>query len=354
MTMFMGNLASKKVSIILPMVVLTVFVFTSFPAFSQATPDSKTPTFKVFSRLVLVDVIPEYIKNEHGQSVTLATQLQQESFRVFDNGKEMPISSFDSGREHTTRPIALWLIVQCPEELEKGWASDFLRGKTELLKPALKYLEPQDVVGVAHWCDNGEASIDLAPQHGLDAPVTRLEQMLSQPVVRGGDRRGELAMQNLIRLLVDDAQHFKPDRLPVLLFLYGDHSATYPDEAEKIIESMLEGSGIVFGMSDGSWKVDSDAGYNGYGQIKYLVHHYSNETGGQYYTTADPQLFSAAVGYIIAQLHLRYTLGFKPLAVDGKRHKIKVELTKEGQKKLPGVDLRFRREYIPVAGDPSH
>jgi hypothetical protein len=44
-------------------------------------------------------------------------------------------------------------------------------------------------------------------------------------------------MQKLIRLLVDKVQHSKPDRLPILLFLYGDHCATYPDEAEKIIEA---------------------------------------------------------------------------------------------------------------------
>jgi hypothetical protein len=92
--------------------------------------------------------------------------------------------------------------------------------------------------------------------------------------------------------------------------------------------------------------------HNGYGQINYLVHHYSRETGGEYYTTVDPKLFSAAVDYIITQLHLRYTIGFKPLLIDGKKHKVKVELTKESQQRLLGMQLRFRQEYIPVAGDP--
>jgi hypothetical protein len=301
-----------------------VLVLTLSAALSQTIPESAAPTFKVNSRLVLVDVIPEYIKTElHGRAVTLATELKREDFRVYDNGKEMPIGSFDIGSEHTTRPIALWLVVQCPEGRPKGWASDFLRGKTELLKPALTHLQAQDAVGVAHWCDNGEARIDLPMGSAPDAAVASIERLLRERPVRGEDRKGELAMQKLIRLIVNDVQHTKPDRLPILLFLYGDHCATYPDEAEQIIAAVLEASGIVFGMSDGSWKIDSAASHNGYGQINYLVHHYGRETGGQCYTTTDPKLFSAAIDYIVTQLHLRYTIGFKPIVIDGKHHKIR-------------------------------
>jgi hypothetical protein len=349
----MGSVVEKKASLVMPTLVLAALICAYSTALSQTMPDSTVPRFKVNSRLVLVDVIAEYMKDElHGRPITLATELQREDFRVFDNGKEMPISSFDIGIEHTTRPIALWLIVQCPEGHAEGWSSDFLRGRTGLIKPALTHLEMQDAVGVAHWCDNGEALIDLPPGHDPDASTAALDHLLSQRPVRGENRTGELAMQKLIRLLVDEVQHSKPDRLPILLFLYGDHCATYPDEAEKIIEAVLEASGFVFGMSDANWQVNPGKDHNGYGQINYLVHHYSRETGGEYYTTVDPKLFSAAVDYIITQLHLRYTIGFKPLLIDGKKHKVKVELTKESQQRLLGMQLRFRQEYIPVAGDP--
>src|SRR5579871_2048991 len=83
---------------------------------SQITPDSTLPTFTSNSRLVLVDVIPEYIKTSlKVRTITLATELKRDDFHVFDNGKEMPISSFDVGAERTARPIALWLVVQCPQ-----------------------------------------------------------------------------------------------------------------------------------------------------------------------------------------------------------------------------------------------
>lgn len=155
------------------------------------------------------------------------------------------------------------------------------------------------------------------------------------------------------RRLVNDVQNTKPERLPILLFFYGDHCATYPQEAKEIIQAVLESSGIVFGMSDGSWEIDPSSPYNSYGQINYLVHVYSGETGGQFYTTSDPNLFSAALDYILTQVHLRYTLGFKPLAIDGKRHSIKVKLTKEAQQRFQGIQLRFREEYIPIAIDQN-
>ena len=100
-------------------------------------------------------------------------------------------------------------------------------------------------------------------------------------------------------------------------------------------------------MSDNGYPFDAQEMFRD-GKVFYLVHYYSPETGGQFYSTLDPRLFSAALDYILLQLHLRYTIGFKPLVVDGKRHTLKVELTKEAAKRFRGAELRFRQEYIPA------
>jgi len=52
-------------------------------------------------------------------------------------------------------------------------------------------------------------------------------------------------------------------------------------------------------------------------------------------------------------LHFRYELGFIPPTIDGKRHELKVELTKEAKKEHKRVRLRFRPEYIPVREVPE-
>jgi hypothetical protein len=56
---------------------------------------------------------------------------------------------------------------------------------------------------------------------------------------------------------------------------------------------------------------------------------------------------------ILVQLHFRYELGFIPPTIDGKRHKLKVELTKEAHEKYKGIRLKFRPEYIPVSEAPA-
>ena len=53
------------------------------------------------------------------------------------------------------------------------------------------------------------------------------------------------------------------------------------------------------------------------------------------------------------QLHFRYELGFIPAAIDGKRHQLKVELTKPAKEAHRGVRLRSRPEYIPVREEPE-
>ena len=317
-------------------------------SFSQTeSPDTAQPTFRVESQLALVDVIAEYSKNEP-HTRELLPDLKLQDFRVFEDDKETSIRSFDAGANGGTRPIALWFIVQCRQKFPPEWHSDFMRGKTQHLRPAFTHLDTNDAIGVAHWCDDGTASIDLPPGQNPGTALAAMDELLNQKPVQGEDRSGELAMQKMIRAIVDNVRQTKPDRLPVLLFLYGDHCATYPREAEKIIGSVLETSGVVFGMSDGRWPFDPQRLFAA-GQIYYLIHYYSQETGGQYYTATDPKMFSAALDYILSQLHLRYTIGFKPRAIDGRKHTIRVELTKDTQKRYQGVQLRFRQEYLAVA-----
>ena len=320
--------------------------------FGFAQTPAEIPTFRAEAKLVLVDVIAESAKKTALRTRALLTDLQKEDFRVFDNGHEMPIHSFDIGAQHDTRPIVLWLIVQCNLGLPPEWASGFLRGKTQFLRAALSDLDMNDAVGVAHWCDDGAASIDLPPGHDPDAALAAVDHVINLDPVHGENRKGELAMQRMIRITVDNVHQAKLDRLPILLFLYGDHCATYIAEANRIIEDVLETSGIVFGLNDNGYPFDPE-GMSRDGQLFDLVHYYSHDTGGAFYSSMDPKLFSAALDYIVAQLHLRYTIGFKPLVKDGKRHTLKVELTKDARKRFPVTELRFRQEYVPVATYPD-
>ena len=319
------------------------------PALAQtATQPSDVTTIRVDTSLVLLDVIAE-ISDTSLHTKNLLTTLERGDFRVFDNGHEVPIRSFDTGAKFSTRPIALWLIVQCNLGFPREAASGFMQGKTQFLTPAFAHLDKTDVIGVAHWCDNGEANLDLPPGRDAGVALAKVEEILNGKRVNGDNRSGELALQRMIRMILENVHNTTPLRLPIYLFLYGDASGTRVHEAESVLQDLLESSGIVFGINDG-FPYDPATVFRG-DQIHYLVHYYGQATGGQVYATHDPALFANALDFILLQLHFRYTVGFKPPALDGKRHALKVELTEDAKKRYPATDLRFRPEYVPMPGE---
>jgi hypothetical protein len=78
------------------------FLISGSFAQQHAQPSSAQTIIRVQSPLVLVDVISQNPKN--GLPVR---DLKKEDFRVFDNGNEIPIASFDSGARNDTRPYNL-------------------------------------------------------------------------------------------------------------------------------------------------------------------------------------------------------------------------------------------------------
>jgi len=341
--------------------VSAIAVLSCLPAArSHAQSPPATPTLNVTSSLTLIDVIAENKKTGRREALT---DLKREDLRLWDNGHETPITSFDSGAKHATRAIALWLIVQCNDAQPPGHHSMFMHGRTDLLKPALAHLGADDAIGVAHWCDRGDAQIDLSLSRDSGETLAKVEEILSEkPTSSTETRPGELAMQRMIRLLLQDTNETFPQREPILLFLHGDRCGTHADEANSIATDLHESSAIVYGMNDGA--SGSLYGVNDIlspfdsrkanpkvdiapreGMTRQLVHYYSRETGGEVYSTS-PKSFSDTLDHMLLQLQLRYTIGFRPLKLDGKRHLLRVELTREAHKRYPAAVLRFRTEYV--------
>jgi hypothetical protein len=74
---------------------------------------------------------------------------------------------------------------------------------------------------------------------------------------------------------------------------------------------------------------------------------HAQETGGEYLRVT-PETYATGLGEILQQLHGRYELGFKPEILDGKRHKLEVELADAVKKQHKGVRLRYRLAYVPI------
>ena len=317
-------------------------------ALQQPTATAQAPTIRVQSSLVLVDVI-----GQDRRSGLPVRDFKKEDFRLFDNRHEVRIATFDAGARYDTRPITLWLAVICNESgLPKLGASAEFLGQESLFRPALEHLEKNDRVGVAHWCDNGNSQLDLLPTEDRDNAIRQLAETLRPIPFEGGtsasDEAGEQAFRKLIRLIIRDAYRRNPKPLPVIVFLHGDHTGQPHGELNKLVDDFLETSGIVFGIRD----YRSPTLHFIIGEQAKIMHYMAKHTGGQYFTVP-PSEYERALDTILMQLHFRYELGFIPSAIDGKRHELRVELTKQAEAEHKGLRLRYRPEYIPVREEPA-
>ena len=135
----------------------------------------------------------------------------------------------------------------------------------------------------------------------------------------------------------------------MIVFLDGDHTAQNEYDLDQVVDDVLQTSGIVFGIQDQS--ADSQP-TDPTGAIGNISHYMAAQTGGQY-LIAYPRDYATALEMILTQLHFRYQWGFIPPKIDGKRHELNVELTKEAQQKYKGIQLKFRSEYFALNDVPT-
>jgi hypothetical protein len=307
---------------------------------SQTALASQT-TIRVNSSLVLVDVITQDAKT----GLPLK-DLKKSDFRVFDDGSEMDIRSFDVGARFGARPVALWIVVICNEDNWDEKGSGFIRGQGQLLRPALNHLDKNDTLAVAHWCDNGKQQVDAMPSHDIDEALNKLDALFHKRPVGTGTRKGELALQGMLRSILDISKSTTPQPLPVIVFLYGDHSGMAREEVDDILKDLLETSVIVFGINDGAVPVSSIFLANFHAQPN-VARFLAVKTGGQFFSVP-PKMFGTSLDDILVQVHFRYVLGFQPPQLDGKRHNLTVQLTDAAGTKFPDARLAFRPVYIPI------
>jgi hypothetical protein len=309
---------------------------------------AQATTIRAQSSLVLVDVF-----SQDRNSGLPVRDFKKEDFRLFDNRHEVRIATFDAGARYDTRPISLWLVVLCNESgLPKFGASAEFLGQESLFRPALNGLETHDRVGVAHWCDNNNTQLDLPPTEDRDKAIQQLFETLKPIAFEGGtsasDEAGEQAFRKLIRMIIRDAYQRNPRPLPVIVFLHGDHTGQPHGELNKLVDDFLETSGIAFGIRD----YRSPNLHFIIGEQAKIMHFMAKHTGGEYFSVP-PSGYERALYAILMQLHFRYELGFIPPAIDGKRHELRVELTKQAKTEHKGLRLRYRPEYIPVREEPE-
>jgi hypothetical protein len=311
----------------------------------NATGDSAATAAPVIVEVIATD------KRAHAP----AEGLTQDDFEIMEDRSVAQITSFAHGSEGSLRPLSLWLVVQCPEERSySNWVSNgsgFMKGKTATLTPVLKKLNERDTVGVAHWCDNGEVGVDLLPSADRAAPQNVLDAVLNTTRTNVARVPGVNALHNMVIRVRDTARRLTPKAQPVIIFLYGDHSWMYHDEAEDMLDQPLGALPIVYGINNGTVSIHRVPGSDKYAQ-RFVVHFLADRTGGRVLSSVRGD-YAGELEQILAELYGRYEIGFVPTAGIGKHYGVKVKLSEEGRKKTKSVELSFAPELVAAAPDPE-
>lgn len=280
--------------------------------------------------LVLLDVL---VTDEDGN---VLSGLKKGNFRVMDDGKPQVITAFGP----TEDPITIVVLLEY-----SAFAYDYFAYKGAYWSSGfLNYLDTKDWVALVTY--------DMRPTIRVDFTRNRAEvqEALSSLAFPG------FAEANLFDALVDTLE--KLDRVKgkkaVLLITTGMNTfsqATLEDTLDQVKKS----SATIFciGLAESEYmaaEMRSGRSTIGYLEAKNQLQTFADLTGGMAwfprFEGEVPSLFRSVVGFLRSE----YDIGFTPAkeALDGRYHKLKMEVVGPDGKPLRVTDAKGRRRKIEV------
>jgi Ca-activated chloride channel homolog len=257
----------------------------------------------------------------------LVTDLQQEDFEVYDNGKLQTLTNFVNGVTPFTAVVMLDTSGSMTLNLDlvKHAAEEFI----------MRML-PEDKAKVGAFNDK----IQVLPKN--EAFTNNRDHLIRI-------LKNELDFGYPTRLwdAVDESiANLEPleGRRVVVVFTDGDDSASKLSvrdvterarEKDVMVYAIGMQSEIVVGNSRQRTRPDR--------RLKGLA----EETGGGFFELAKKDELGPTFTRVAQELHSQYVLGFSPAALDGKVHKLEVKV------KRAGMTVRGRRSYVAAPAVPT-
>lgn len=298
------------------------------PASGQEKP--RENAISVESNLVILDVL---VTDEDGN---VLPGLKKGNFRILDNGKPQIITSFAP----TEDPITIVMLLEYSGLAYsyfayKGayWSSEFL-----------DHLESKDWVALVTY--------DLKPTIRVDFTHSKAEvqdalNSLSFPGFKEA---------NLFDALIETLEKLErvKGKKAILLITTGANTfgtATLEDAMDKLKESDV--TVFCMGVAESEYvmaEARPGSASMGYAQAKNQLQAFADLTGGlawfPRFEGEIPNLFRTVVGFLRSE----YDLGFSPpsASLDGKYHKLKVEVVGADGKPLRVTDAKGRQRKVEV------
>ncbi|MFO7695243.1 MAG: VWA domain-containing protein [Vicinamibacterales bacterium] len=246
----------------------------------------------------------------------LVPNLTREDFDVLDNNVRQELVVF----ENQTQPITAIVMLDSSGSMTNSLKLVYAGAEQFIIR-----LLPQDKAQVGAFNDKVEFSGSftsdrdelVAALNELDfGNPTRLYDAIDQSL----DRLAPVEGRRVIVVLTDgDDNSSKVGQGDVLSRALAD-------------EVMIYGIGLESDYFDGRRRVRTNPDR--------VVRKLAEETGGGYYLLKATADLNSTFTRIAQELHSQYVLGFSPTVLDGKVHKLTVNV------KRPGMKARARKSYV--------
>ena len=286
-------------------------------------------TFHTASRSVAVYAT---VSDPGGQ---LVSDLTQDDFEIYDNGKKQAITLFDNG----VQPITVVMMLDRSGSMARNFR--LVRSAAEQF---VGLLLPGDKARIGSFANR----IQLDPRHFTSSQHDLIEILrteLQEP--------GPTPLWNAVNVGITSLLH-QDGRRVVLVFTDGIdrpagannisfHDVARNAEQEDVMVFAIGLAGREFGGRRGGGgslgnfglpvRDDEPVIDKGLARIAAM-------TGGGYYELRSANNLSATFRRIADELHKQYALAFTPEKLDGKTHKIDVRV------KRPALVVRVRKTYV--------
>jgi Ca-activated chloride channel family protein len=267
-------------------------------------------------------VVPIYATVTDSQG-SLVPSLARDDFEVLDNAVRQDLIVF----ENQTQPITAVVMID---------SSASMTNSLKLVKTGAEEfvvrLLPQDKAQVGAFNDkiqfSGSFTADrdelVAALKDLDyGNSTRLYDAIDQSL----DKLASVEGRRVIVVLTD-----------------GEDTASKAGQGDVLSRATQE-EVMIYGIG-----LESDY-FNGARQVRTspdrVLRKVADETGGGYYLLKATVDLNTTFTRIAQELHSQYVLGFTPTALDGKVHKLLVNV------KRPGMKARARKSYVAASDAPA-
>jgi len=249
----------------------------------------------------------------------LVPNLVKEDFEVLDNEKVQSLIFF----ENEVQPVTVVVMLD---------TSGSMTGSIELLKHAaeefLLRLLPADKGRVGAFNDKIELSARFT--NNRDELITDVKDL---------DYGNGTRLWDAIATSLDALQGIDGRRV-VLVFTDGDDTESKMRlnaviDRARADEVMIYAIGLESNYFNGQRMVRSKPD----GGLRKIA----DETGGGYFELSKTADLAPTFTRVAQELHSQYVLGFAPMELDGRIHKLTVRI------KQPGMTARARRSYLAVS-----